>query len=210
MPVNRLLSLCSKFTLHCLLCKNWFGPFKYFSFASWHDVKALSEENAGKTLEEKVVFLPNLECSSWQDLIPCSFSSVCIFSTISGSWNAWQSAALTSSPKHPVSVVAQGLWWDRFLVSSHSTAPEQLLHTEPQPRLPNQGQDLNPGGLFLSAASQSQARQTLLSFILPCFSELLFVTNVSFLARNLSAQIICDFSILIKPWLQIKFQATNP
>jgi hypothetical protein len=26
-------------TLHCLLCKNMYGPFKYFSVAGWPNVK---------------------------------------------------------------------------------------------------------------------------------------------------------------------------
>lgn len=36
MAVIKLLHLRSKFTLHCLLCENGYGPFKYCAFVSWH------------------------------------------------------------------------------------------------------------------------------------------------------------------------------
>lgn len=210
MPVNHSLSLCSKFTLHCLLCKNGFGPFKYFSFASWHDVKALSEENAGKTLEEKVVFLPNLACSSWQDPVPCTVSPVCAFSPPS------QAPEMHGSQQHSAVPPSTQLVWKhsdptrqisvKFPFHCTRTTSHWATATPSQPRSRSQSRRPPSSVLFLSLRGDRCS----FAFSFLYSSELLFFTNMSFLARNPSAQIICDFSILIKPWLQIKFQATNP
>lgn len=70
MSLTKLLLLCSKYTLHCLLCRNGAGPYhecKPFSFVSWHKVK-ICQCKARRAYLEEMASLPascDLFAGSW-------------------------------------------------------------------------------------------------------------------------------------------------
>lgn len=107
--------IASQLQIHpfCLLCENRYGPFKYFSFNSWHNIKLYQSGHRRDTAGgEKPFFLPGSSVLTWQhaqllqhpvpasqEVLPASGScSACGFSMPSSCCVQQLPLALTPTP----------------------------------------------------------------------------------------------------------------